>query len=219
MAIRPIRKYGDPVLRKKATRVELFDAELHQLFADMVDTMQAAHGIGLAANQIGRSESMCVIDEGLIAEGAGASAVSEAEQGFAEPSDESAGTEFVQRVRAFVNPRLIEESRDEAEMEEGCLSIPGINETVMRKRQIRVRYQDLQGREHEESCSNLLARVLQHEMDHLNGGFFIDRIGSVRRKLLTKKLKAIAEEAQQEVLQQQKKNATVASSARAGSNL
>jgi peptide deformylase len=160
-----------------------------------------------------------VIDEGLIAESAGASVVSEAGSEFAVPSDASTGTEFAQRVRAFINPRLIEESRDETEMEEGCLSIPGINETVMRKRQIRVRYQDLQGGEHEESCSNLLARVLQHEMDHLNGVFFIDRIGSVRRKLLTKKLKTIAEEAQQEVLGRQKKNVPIVNSPRAESNL
>lgn len=183
MAIRPIRKYGDPILRKKATLVVEFGPAVQQLFVDMTETMQAAQGVGLAANQIGRSESLCIVDEGLIVQGAG--------------------------VRAFVNLRLVEEGRDESEMEEGCLSIPEINEPVMRKLQIRLRYQDLQGAEHEELFEGMLARVLQHEIDHLNGIFFVDRLGSVRRKLLSKKLKAIAEQARQEVLERQRQSAPV----------
>lgn len=192
----PIRKYGDPALRKKATPVHDFGAALQQLFVDMVDTMQAAHGVGLAANQIGRSESMCVADQGLIEESASNSADSATER-VAEP------------VRAFVNPRLLEESREENELEEGCLSIPDIHEQVTRKLQIRVRYQDLEGKEHEEVFHDMMARVLQHEIDHLNGIFFVDRISSIRRKLLSKKLKAIAEEAQQEALERKQQRAPV----------
>jgi peptide deformylase len=181
--LQPIRKYGDPILRKKAVRVEDFGPALQALFADMADTMQVAQGVGLAANQIGRSESICVVDEGLIVEGG--------------------------KVRAFVNPRLIEEGREQNELEEGCLSIPEIREQVARKLQIRLRYQDLQGNEHEEVCRDMLARVLQHELDHLNGIFFVDRLSSVRRKMLTKKLKAIAEEGRWEALERQKHHARV----------
>lgn len=183
MAIRPIRKYGDPILRRKATRVEEFGPALQQLFVDMTEAMQAAQGVGLAANQIGSSESLCIVDEGLIVQGAG--------------------------VRAFVNPRLIEEGPDVGEMEEGCLSLPDIREQVARNTQIRVRYQDLHGGEHEELCDGMLARVLQHELDHLNGIFFVDRLGPVRRKMLSRKLTAIAEQARQEALESKKQGAPV----------
>ncbi len=196
MALQPIRKYGDPILRKKATPVQDFGATLQQLFVDMVDTMQAAHGVGLAANQIGRTDSMCVVDQGLIEESAS-------------NSDDSAVVHLAEPVRAFVNPRLLEESKDENELEEGCLSIPEIHEQVNRKLQIRVRYQDLKGEEHEEVFHNMFARVLQHEIDHLNGIFFVDRLSSMRRKLLSKKLKAIAEEAQQEALERKQQRAPV----------
>jgi peptide deformylase len=194
--LQPIRKYGDPILRKKATPIEKFGPALQQLFVDMVDTMQAAHGVGLAANQIGRTESMCVIDQGLIEESAS-------------KSDGSSSVRQAEAVRAFVNPRLLEESREENELEEGCLSIPDIHEQVTRKLQIRVRYQDLGGKEHEEVFHDMIARVLQHEIDHLNGIFFVDRLSSMRRKLLSKKLKAIAEEAQQEALERKQQRAAV----------
>jgi len=196
MALQPIRKYGDPILRKKATPVQDFGAALQQLFVDMVDTMQATHGVGLAANQIGRTESMCVVDQGLIEESAS-------------NSDAPASARVIEPVRAFVNPKLLEESREENELEEGCLSIPEIHEQVTRKLQIRVRYQDLDGKEREEVFHGMIARVLQHEIDHLNGIFFVDRISSIRRKLLSKKLKAIAEEAQQEALERKQQRAPV----------
>jgi len=181
--LQPIRKYGDPILRKKAVAVDDFGPALQELFVDMVDTMQAASGVGLAANQIGRTEALCIVDQGLIDEGA--------------------------PVRAFVNPRIIEEYREENELEEGCLSIPDIHEQVTRKLQIRVRFQDLQGQEHEEVFQDMIARVLQHEIDHLNGIFFVDRLSAMRRKLLSKKLKAIAEEAQQEAVERKQQRAAV----------
>ena len=179
MAVWPIRKYGDPILRKKATKVEAFDASLQQIAADMIETMQAAKGIGLAANQIGLSQSLCVVDVGLVTEGA--------------------------PPQAFVNPVIVQEMGKETAYEEGCLSIPDINEDVMHKERVLVRYQDLTGVPQEQECDGTLARVLLHEVDHLNGIFFVDRLSTLKRKLLSKKLKAIAEEAAAEALERNKR--------------
>jgi peptide deformylase len=211
MALQPIRKYGDPVLRKKTQPVQDFGRGLRQLFVDMMDTMQAAHGVGLAANQIGRTESMCVVDQGLIEEGAprSRSAADSSDERDAESASSTLEPGTAEPVRVFVNPRILEEGREQNDLEEGCLSIPEIHEEVARKLQIRVRYQDLEGMEHEEAFQGMLARVLQHEIDHLNGIFFVDRLSSMRRKLLSKKLKAIAEEAQQEALERKKQRAAV----------
>lgn len=173
MAIRPIRKYGDPILRKKAAPLAAFDEPLQHLAADMIETMQAAQGIGLAATQIGLPQALCVVDIGLIKEG--------------EPP------------QVFVNPVILREDGKEQSYEEGCLSIPEVTEEVPRRERILVRYQDLTGDSHEQECDGMLARVLQHEIDHLNGILFIDRISAVRRSLLKKKLKAIAEEARNEM--------------------
>ncbi|MDZ7362890.1 MAG: peptide deformylase [candidate division KSB1 bacterium] len=178
MAVWPIRKYGDPILRKKAMRVELFDEPFQQVAADMIETMQAAKGIGLAANQIGLTHALCVVDLGLIEEGAA--------------------------PKAFVNPVILQEEGKLVPYEEGCLSIPEINEEVMRKERVLVRYQDLTGAVHEQQCDGMLARVLQHEIDHLNGVFFVDRLSALKRKLLSKKLRAIAEEAAAEARERSK---------------
>jgi peptide deformylase len=179
MAILPIRKYGDPILRKKTIKVDAFDASIQQVAADMIETMQAAKGIGLAANQIGLTHALCVVDVGLVTEGA--------------------------PPQAFVNPVIVQELGKEVPYEEGCLSIPDINEEVMRKERVRVRYQDLTGAPHEQECDGTLARVLLHEVDHLNGIFFVDRLSTLKRKLLNKKLKAIAEEAAAEARERNKR--------------
>jgi peptide deformylase len=173
MAVRPIRKYGDPILRKKAIKVEAFDPALEQTAADMIETMQTAKGVGLAANQIGLAHALCVVDAGLITEGA--------------------------PPQVFVNPVVLQESGKDVSYEEGCLSIPEVNEEVMRKERVVISYQDLAGNAHEQEYEGMLARVLQHEIDHLNGVFFVDRLSPLKRKLLSKKLKAIAEEAMQEL--------------------
>ncbi len=177
MAVLPIRKYGDPVLRRKAEPVDRFDEELLNLVDDMIDTMEAAEGIGLAAPQVGVSKAVCVVNMHYIQEGT--------------------------PPQAFVNPEILEEFGENVSMEEGCLSIPGIAEEVTRKKGIRIRYQDLEGNVHETQCTDMLARVLQHEVDHLHGIFFTDRLGPMKRKLLAKKLKAIAEEAQKELAERQ----------------
>lgn len=174
MAVWPIRKYGDPILRKKAIKVESFDASLQQAAADMIETMQTAKGIGLAANQIGLTHALCVVDLGLVKESEGAP------------------------PQAFVNPVILQTLGKDVAYEEGCLSIPDINEEVTRKERVLVRYQDLSGAPHEQEYEGMLARVLQHEIDHLNGVFFVDRLSSLRRKLLNKKLRLIVEEAAQE---------------------
>lgn len=170
MALLQIRIYGDPILRAKAAPIEKFDDYLRTLAEDMIETMQAAHGIGLAAPQIGLSLSLCVVDVGLIEEGA--------------------------PPQAYVNPQILEEFGDKVVMEEGCLSIPDVNENVSRSEGIRLKYQDLQRQTHETQCTGMLARVLLHEIDHLHGIFFTDRLGPMKRKLVAKKLRALARETQ-----------------------
>jgi peptide deformylase len=179
MAVLKIRKYGDPVLRQKAARQETFDAALAQQAADMIETMREAKGIGLAANQVGASNALCVVEIGMVIEGA-------------EP-------------RAFVNPVIAAATGALVKAEEGCLSIPEVNDDVERPDRIRVQFQDLEGAAHEEEFEGMLARVLQHEVDHLNGIFFVDRLGPLRRKLLSKKLKELAEQTLRELAEEKSK--------------
>lgn len=165
MAVRKIVQYGNPILRRKTEKIDRVDDDLRDLAEDMVDTMFEAEGIGLAAPQVGESISMCVVNMGLIEEGA-------------EP-------------KAFVNPEIYETEGLER-LEEGCLSIPDIREDIDRPTTIQLRYTDIKGIEHDERAEGMLARVLQHEIDHLDGVLFIDRLSPMRRKLLAKKLKRIA---------------------------
>lgn len=176
MAVLPIRKYGDPILRQKAKPQTVFDEALSAIAADMIETMQAASGIGLAANQVGLPHALCVVEVSLIEEGAA--------------------------PRAFVNPEIVQTSSDLATMEEGCLSIPDINEEVERNVRIKLRFHDLEGNPHEEEFEGMYARVLQHEIDHLNGIFFVDRLSALKRKLLKKKLQALADETRMEMVSQ-----------------
>lgn len=173
MAVLSIRKYGDPILRQKARPQTNFDNTLRTIVADMIETMQAEGGIGLAANQVGLSQALCVVEVSLIEEGAA--------------------------PRAFVNPEIVQALGDLATMEEGCLSIPEINEEVERNERIRVRFHDLEGNQREEEFEGVYARVLQHEIDHLNGVFFVDRLSALKRKLLNKKLQALAEQTRLEM--------------------
>ncbi|MDZ7266977.1 MAG: peptide deformylase [candidate division KSB1 bacterium] len=173
MAVLPIRKYGDPILRQKAVPLAVFDDRLRQLAADMIETMQAAGGIGLAANQVGCREALCVVEAGLITAGAA--------------------------PRAFVNPVVAQTAGKLLTMEEGCLSIPEIEAEVERHERIRLRFADLQGNRHEEEFEGLFARVLQHEIDHLNGVFFVDRLSPLKRRMLNKKLQALAEQTRLEM--------------------
>ena len=171
MALRYIVKYGHPALRIKTRRIETINDSIRELAEDMIETMEVAEGIGLAAPQIAESMALLVINFGLIEEDA--------------------------PPKVYINPVILAEEGT-LSMEEGCLSIPDIREDVVRPEVINIQYQDLDGREHEEECSGMLARVLQHEVDHLNGVLFIDRISQIKRKLLSKKLKAIVAQSKEE---------------------
>lgn len=165
MASRTIRLYGDPVLRLKAKQVTDFGDHWLELIDDMYDTCDSDEGAGLAAPQIGLSIQLAVI--------------------YLRQADEEPF-----RLAVF-NPELFDPEGDE-QFEEGCLSIPGIRENVNRPGKIKLRYQDYLGEEHVIQAGGLLARVLQHEIDHLNGVLFVDHISSVRRLMLKNKLKIIA---------------------------
>lgn len=174
MALRYIVKYGHPALRMKARQIETISASIRELAEDMIETMEVAEGIGLAAPQIAESKTLLVINAGLIEEDAPA--------------------------KVFINPVILAEAGS-ISMEEGCLSIPDIREDVIRPEMIKIKYLDLEGGQHEEECNGMLARVLQHEVDHLNGLLFVDRISQIKRKLLSKKLKAIATQSKEETAQ------------------
>ncbi|MFZ5517494.1 MAG: peptide deformylase [Candidatus Zhuqueibacterota bacterium] len=160
-------KYGNPILRLKATKVETIDDSVKQLITEMIEMMRLEEGIGLAAPQVAQSISLLVVDESLISE-------------EGKPS-------------AYINPEILA-SEGESVFEEGCLSIPGIREEVKRPEKITVRYTNADGEVIERQIDGLLARVLQHEIDHLNGVLFIDRISSLKKQLLRRQLKEILDE-------------------------
>lgn len=153
MAIRKIKTIGDPVLRRKARRVRRFDRRLHQLIDDMVETMRAAPGVGLAAPQVGVLERVIVVEL---------------------PEDEEDPQSG--QLYEWVNPEIIFASDEQVEGEEGCLSIPEIVGDVWRAQTIVVKGQDRYGRPQRLEARDWLARVFQHEIDHLDGVLFIDRV-------------------------------------------
>lgn len=164
MAVLPIIKIGHPTLRKIAERVEKFDRNLQGFVDDLIETMRVNEGIGLAATQVNVVQAVFVIDKGLIDE--------------------------AWEVQAYINPEILE-SEGLDSLEEGCLSIPGIRSEVERPPVIRVKYQTLDGKVIEEQLEGLLAKVFQHELDHLNGVLFVDRIPKLTRKLLDPQIKEI----------------------------
>ncbi len=167
MAILPIYLYGNEVLKKKAKFItEVTNADI-KLIQDMFDTMHESSGIGLAANQVGELKQVLVVD------------ISDMEAGK--------GTEPM----VMINPEIVEEE-GEWEMEEGCLSIPDVREKVKRPEKITVIYNDVNMNEIELEADGLMARVILHEMDHLNGVLFIDHLTSTKRTLLRPKLKKIS---------------------------
>ncbi|MGM9818522.1 MAG: peptide deformylase [Paludibacteraceae bacterium] len=165
--IYPIYIYGHPVLRKTAEDIPLDYPDLQQLIDDMYETMFHADGIGLAAPQIGLPIRVVTIGLDVL-------------------SDEY--PEYKDFKRAYINPHIVETAGEEVVMEEGCLSVPGIHESVKRPSKIRVTYLDEQMQEHDEWVEGFLARVMQHEFDHLEGHVFVDRVSPIRRQLLKSKL-------------------------------
>jgi peptide deformylase len=166
MAILPILEVPDPRLKTISTPVESFDADLKKLIDDMFETMYAAPGIGLAAIQVGVPKRLLVIDL----------------------QDEGADDETVRNPRIFVNPEILDPSEDHSIYNEGCLSVPDQYAEVERPATIRARWQDLDGKVHEESMQGMMATCLQHEMDHLEGILFIDHLSRLKRQMVLKKI-------------------------------
>ena len=165
--IRPILRYGDRLLHQPATDVATIDDALQRLVDDMIETMYAAPGIGLAAIQVGVPKRVLVID-------------------LQEPEEE--GGEPVRDPRVFINPEIIAHSDHEVPYNEGCLSVPDQYAEVDRPDRIRARWLDEDGKAHDEEIDGLLAVCLQHEMDHLEGVLFIDHLSRLKREMVLKKL-------------------------------
>ncbi len=184
LALLPIFTYGQPVLRKRAKPIKQVTDELKKFVDDMFETMDHAKGVGLAANQVGSLDRVIVID------------ISDANNNEHDGVGEAADTvppekrsAALQRF-ALLNPEIVSSSGS-WKMEEGCLSIPEIREEVERPETISVRFKSLDGQEQQLETDGFLARVLLHEIDHLNGVLFIDRLGTVKRKLLRGRLNKI----------------------------
>jgi peptide deformylase len=171
MAVLPIVEIPDPRLRLVSEPVAAVDDTTRALVADMIETMYAAHGIGLAAIQVGVPKRVLVID------------LQEREE-----PDETGEAKPIRDPRAYINPEIVATSDEEAAYNEGCLSIPEQYAEVTRPARCAVRWLDEQGESHEEELSGLLATCMQHEIDHLNGVLFIDHISRLKRGMLLKKL-------------------------------
>lgn len=165
--IYPIVAYGDSVLRKKARNIEKDELDLEKLSKDMFETMYAARGVGLACPQIGMDLRMFVVD--------------------GEPMEE----EMESFKMTFVNPKLLDSNGEAWSFEEGCLSIPGIREDILREPVIRIRYSDVNWEEHEVELSGLKARIVQHEYDHIEGILFTDHLSNFKKRILKGKLASI----------------------------
>ena len=169
MAVRRIALLGEEVLREKGVEVGAFDDELRRLVADMLETMYFAEGIGLAAPQISVSQRVCVLD-------------------LCDEDDPEAGR------WVFVNPVIVESSDEADKKPEGCLSIPEMEDVVTRPARVTVRGFDVEGQAIDVEAEGLLARALQHEIDHLDGILFIDRLSAFKRRALLKKWKKSQQE-------------------------
>jgi peptide deformylase len=173
----PIVAYGDPILRKKAEEIDEDYPNLKELISDMFETMYAARGVGLAAPQIGLPIRLFVIDASP----------------FAEDDEEDEGDPTLKDFKkVLINPIIIEEKGDKWGFSEGCLSIPDINEEVMRPSHVVINYLDEDFEEHEVELSGLAARVVQHEYDHIEGKLFIDKLSPLKKAMLKGKLDNIS---------------------------
>jgi len=162
--IRPILRYGDTVLHGKARPVDGITSDIERLIDDMVETMYAAPGVGLAAPQVGVPLRVFVVDISVGRDATG--------------------------LIVMVNPEIVE--RDGVQLEEeGCLSVPGFNATVVRPSRVVVKGLDRSGAEHQHEGSGLLARAFQHEMDHLDGTLFVDRLRGIKRDLIVRKIRKL----------------------------
>lgn len=182
MALLPIIEIPDSRLKQVSVAVDNFDDQLKVLAADMFETMYDAPGIGLAAVQVGLPIRLLVID--LQPEDMDA----EPEECTAHGGHSHTHRPLKKEPMVFINPEILEESEDVAIYNEGCLSVPEIYAEVERPASIRARWQDLDGKAHEEEIDDLLATCLQHEIDHLEGIVFIDHLSRLKRQMAIKKL-------------------------------
>ena len=167
----PVLAYGHPLLRRTAKEIDEDYPGLKELIENMFETMYTTNGVGLAAPQVNLSIRMFVVDASP----------------FADEIPEAAGFK-----RALINPEIIEEKGEEWIFNEGCLSIPEVREDVLRKPEIRIRYYDENFEFHDEKFNNVMARIIQHEYDHLQGIMFVDRVSNIRKMLLKRKLSDIS---------------------------
>jgi len=165
LAVLPIRKYGDDVLRRPAEPVTEIDASLQTLIDDMIDTMYAAPGVGLAANQVGVSRRLMLIDLSV--------------------------GKRPEELHVFINPEMIE-AEGEITEEEGCLSIPDFVEVVTRPERVKLRYLDRNGVEREMWGDGLMARAMCHEIDHLNGMLFVDHLRGFKKDRILRKISKLS---------------------------
>lgn len=165
MAVLPIRKYGDDVLRRPAEPVTEIDASLQTLIDDMIDTMYAAPGVGLAANQVGVSRRLMLIDLSV--------------------------GKRPEELHVFINPEMIE-AEGEITEEEGCLSIPDFVEVVTRPERVKLRFLDRNGVEREMWGDGLMARAMCHEIDHLNGTLFVDHLRGFKKDRILRKISKLS---------------------------
>ncbi len=176
--ILPIIAYGDPVLRKETEEINKDYLELDALIENMFETMYEARGIGLAAPQIGSPIRLFIVDASPFEDD---DDLSEEEQKFVSTFK-----------RVFINARILEETGDEWAFNEGCLSIPDVREDVFRKPNILIEYQDENFKKHTESFSGIVARIIQHEYDHIEGVLFTDKLSPLKKRLIKSKLANIS---------------------------
>ena len=176
--ILPIIAYGDPVLRKVGVEIDKDYPNLEELLINMRETMDNAHGVGLAAPQIGKAIRLFLVDTSPFAEDED---LEEEEQQFLADFD-----------RVFINPKILDETGDEWAFNEGCLSIPEVREDVFRNDTVTIEYLDANFEKQTETLTGIAARVVQHEYDHIEGVLFTDKLSSLKKRLIKKKLDNIS---------------------------
>ena len=174
--IHPILAYGDPMLKLKASKISLEETnDLVPLINDLWETMYNANGVGIAAPQIGISKAICVGDFSFFKE----------EENFKEE-------ELINMQQVFINPEIINETGNDSNSPEGCLSIPNISENVIRKEKLKINFFDKNLESQQMICTGIIARVIQHEFDHLQGILFTDKLSYKKRKSLKEELNLIS---------------------------
>lgn len=174
----PIVAYGDPVLRKETEALTKDFPKLDELIENMFETMYAARGIGLAAPQVGMAVRLFIVD----------ATVFEDDEDLTEEEQKFAAT----FKKVFINPQIREESGDEWAFNEGCLSIPDVREDVFRQPEITIEYEDENFKKHKETFSGIVARIVQHEYDHIEGILFTDKLSPLKKRLIKSKLTNIS---------------------------